>query len=121
MQNEHEKQRLAALACKLQKRLEKVTPELLSEFLFERGIPVVKCLMCGNNDISIPQAAVLAASAEGSKAYTYVRYVTLNTDSSPFTLDSFEYRLICNSCGFTSHFAVYPVLKWVEEKDGKDA
>lgn len=115
-----EEQRQAALRYQLSQRLEKVTPELLSQFLFERGVPVVTCLLCHSNDIGIPQAALLSVGSR-HETYTYVRYTTLQTDGPPLALDNFEYRLICNNCGFTSHVAVYPVLRWVESKDANNA
>jgi len=115
-----EEVRLEVARQALQKRMEKVTPELLSQFMFERGVPVVKCMLCHSNDIGIPQAAKLTEAGPRGSVYTYVRYVTLDTDGPRMALDNFEYRLICNNCGFTSHIAVYPVLRWIEAKEKKD-
>lgn len=113
-----EEQRQAALRYQLQRRLEKVTPELLSQFMYERGVPVVKCLLCHSNDIGIPQASVFTVGSSVGENHTYVRHTVLNTDGPPLALDRYEYRLICNNCGYTSHIAVYPVLKWLESRGG---
>lgn len=114
-----EEQRQTMLRHQLQRRLEKVSPELLSQFLYERGVPVVTCLLCHSNDIVIPQAAVLTVGSPVESSHIYVRHTLLDTDGPPLSLDRYEYRLICNNCGYTSHIAVYPVLKWIEARESE--
>lgn len=113
---EDEQQRQERLKVMLQRRLEKVTPELFSEFLFERGVWTVKCLMCGSEDISVPNATTITVGPEGYHGGTYVIPVKLDTEGPPHSLAKYEYRLICKNCSFSMHFATWPVLKWVEEK-----
>ena len=112
-----EEQRQLTFRYQLQQRLAKVTPELLSQFLYERGVPVVTCLLCHSNDIVIPQASVLTVGSHLGSNHTFVRHTVLDTDGPPLALDRYEYRLICGNCGYTSHIAVYPVLKWVEARE----
>ena len=116
MEDEQDRQR--ELRRTLQKRLEKVTPALLSQFLYERGITLVTCLLCHSNDIVIPQALALATGSPVENAYIYLRPTLLDTDVHPLSLERFEYRLICNNCGYTSHIAAFPVLKWIEAREG---
>lgn len=104
------------LQLTLQRRLEKVTPELFSEYLFERGVKTVICPMCGSDDISIPNASSMTVGPEGCESNTYAIPVKLDTDGPPYSLVKYEYRLICKNCAFSMHFATWPVLKWVEQK-----
>ncbi|EAT9391678.1 hypothetical protein EOV56_17690 [Salmonella enterica subsp. enterica serovar Tennessee] len=113
---EDEKQRQMQLQLTLQRRLEKVTPELFSEYLFERGVWTVKCPMCGSTDISVPNASSLTVGPGGSESSIYVIPVKLDTEGPPHSLVKYEYRLICKNCSFSMHFATWPVLKWVEQK-----
>ncbi|MFP9470044.1 hypothetical protein AB6D37_15085 [Pectobacterium brasiliense] len=108
-------------ALKLQEKLEKVTPELFSEFLYKHGVPVVQCLTCGSEDIGIPQTQTISIGPNGSSQSHYVDFIKLEAGGPPHSLTHYQYRLICNNCGFTSHFAVYPVVKWIEETQGNDA
>lgn len=118
---EDEKQRQMQLQLTLQRRMEKVSPELLSEFLFKRGIETFKCLLCGSEDIGIPQCNLLQSGPDGSVSKTFVDYIKLDADGPPFSLMHYQYRIICRNCGFTHHLSVWPVLKWIEEgrEDGK--
>lgn len=113
---EDEIERQARLKLKLQRRLEQVTPELFSEFLFDRGVWIVKCLMCGSEDISVPNASVITVGPEGGESSTYVIPVQLETEGPPYSLVKYEYRLICKNCSFSMHFATWPVINWVEQK-----
>lgn len=119
MEDEQERQRQLELT--LQGRLEKVTPELLSEFLFKRGVETFRCLLCGSENIGIPQCDVLQTGPEGSSSKVFVDYIKLDADGPRFSLMHYQYRIICRNCGFTHHLAVWPVLKWIEEgtNDGK--
>ena len=101
---------------RLQQRLEKVTPELFSAFLQAKGVPVVACPICHNDDLAIPQASILQVGPEGSQGHNYVDYVKVSTDGPPFSLMNYQYRLICKNCAYTMNFTVWPILKWVEDK-----
>lgn len=100
----------------LQRRFEHVSPVLFSEYLYGRGVKSVKCPMCGSEDIGVPNGSVLSVGSDGSENLTYIIPVKLDSDAPPFSLMNYEYRLICKNCSFSMHFAVWPVLKWVEEK-----
>lgn len=113
--SDSEDEREGQLAHKLHERLSKVSPELLSEFLFERGVWTVKCMMCGSQDIGIPQVEI-DRYEEGKT--TYVSFVRVDADGPRFSLINYHYRLICRSCGFVAELAVEPVLEWVEKKNG---
>ncbi|WP_064511711.1 hypothetical protein [Buttiauxella gaviniae] len=113
MQDEDDRQRKNSLT--LQRRLEQVTPALLSEFLYKRGIPVFTCLLCGSEDIGIPECGVIQTGPDGSERKTFVDYIKLEADGPPSSIMQYQYRVICRNCGFTHHIAVWPVLKWVEE------
>ncbi|AFB83810.1 hypothetical protein ACWYBI_003082 [Salmonella enterica subsp. enterica serovar Cerro] len=113
---EDEKKRQMQLQLTLQRRLEKVTPELFSEYLFERGVKTVICPICGSDDISIPNASSMTVGPEGCESNTYAIPVKLDTEGPPYSLVKYEYRLICKNCAYSMHFATWPVLKWVEQK-----
>lgn len=115
-----EKSRQRELELTLQRRLEKVTPDLLSEFLFKRGIEVFRCLLCGSEDIGIPQCNVHQSGPDGASSRSFVDYIKLDAGGPRFSLMHYQYRIICRNCGFTHHVAVWPVLKWIEGGD-KDA
>lgn len=112
MQDEESRQ--AELRIRFQRRLEKVTAELLSEFLYKRGVPVVKCLLCSSEDIVIPQTRLLQSGPDGRSSATYVDFIKVDAGGPPLSLMHYQYRLICKNCGFTSHLAVWPVLQWLE-------
>ncbi|CNI05746.1 Uncharacterised protein [Yersinia pekkanenii] len=116
--SDSEDERERQLNQRLYDRLSKVSPELLSEFLYKRGVPVVSCLMCHSDNIGIPQTEI--DNYESGK-FTYISYVKVDTDGPRLSLMNYHYRLICRNCGFTSNIAVWPVLKWIEEqRNGED-
>lgn len=115
MDSEQKRQR--ELLDKLQRRLSKVTPELLSEFMFKRGVPVFQCLLCGSEDIGIPEVGLTTVGPDGGESIKYVSYVKLDAPGPRFSIMDYQYRVICRNCGFTHHIAVWPVLKWVEDGD----
>lgn len=116
MNNEAEHHRQNRLL--LESRLEKVSPKHLSEFLYKRGVPVFQCLLCGSEDIGIPEVGLTTVGPDGGESITYVSYVKLDAPGPPFSIMDYQYRVICRNCGFTHHIAVWPVLKWVEEGCG---
>ncbi|HBV6758986.1 MULTISPECIES: hypothetical protein [Klebsiella] len=112
-----EQERQQQLQLSLQDRLQKVSPELFAEFLSKKGVNSEYCPVCGSNDIGTPQVDVMTVGPDGASRRTYIDYVKLIAGGTPHSLAHYQYRLICNTCGYTAHFAVYPVLKWVEDKD----
>lgn len=119
MQEEIDRQR--ELTTLLHKRLEKVTPALFAEFLYKRGVPDVRCLLCGSESIGIPETSLLSVGPEGTGNTSYLNFVKVETYGPPYSLMDYQYRLICKNCGYTSHIAVWPVLKWIEEDNGQGA
>ena len=115
MDKEHERQHQLKLL--LQEWLQYVSPELFAEFLSEKGVNSGYCPLCGGNDIGSPQVDVMNVGPAVASRSTYIDYVKLIAGGTPHSLAHYQYRLICNTCGYTAHFAVYPVLKWVEDKD----
>ncbi|HCK1023744.1 hypothetical protein [Citrobacter braakii] len=113
-----EQERQEELTRTLFTRLEKVTPELFAEFLDERVGKEIKCLNCGSLDIGIPQAQVMTVGPDGSTHGAYVSFVRIESFEPRYSLLNYQYRLICKNCGFTSHYAVYPVLNWIEQEKG---
>lgn len=118
MQDEEKRQ--ADLRLQLQKRLERVSPELFAMFLYEKKVQAVHCVMCGHEDLGTPQAEIIETGPNGSSSRAYVDYIKLTGGGAPYSLANYQYRLICNTCGFTIHFAAYPVIKWIEERDSKN-
>lgn len=119
--SDSEDEREVLMNQQLHERLTKVSPELLSEFLYKRGVPVVRCLMCGSADIGIPQRQELTVGPDGSADKVYVDYTGVVANGQKFSLLHCQYRLICRNCGFVSNLAAFPVLKWIElEKEGEN-
>lgn len=113
-----EQERQEELTQTLFARLEKVTPELFAEFLDERVGKEIKCLNCGSLDIAIPQAQVITVGPDGSSNESYVSFIRIESFEPRYSLLNYQYRLICKNCGFTSHYATYPVLNWIEKEKG---
>lgn len=113
----NDKDRLKALEEQLKQRLSKVTPDVLAGFLLERGVKEVKCLLCGSMDIIIPKSGVPQSVLADTEDFESLEYVQVNADGHPYSLLNYHYRLICRNCGYTSSIAVYPVLKWIEDKE----
>ena len=99
------------LESELHRRLEKITPELFSQFLNEKVAKDVKCLNCDSLDIAIPQIDAIHVGPPGFKesSNSFVSYTKVDSIGPRYSLLNYEYRLICKNCGFTSHYAVYPV------------
>lgn len=108
----------------LQQKFEKVTPKLFSEFLYVKGVQVIRCLMCGSEDIGIPQHLTSQAKdnhiAPTEDFFSYVSPVKVDTDGPKFSLMNYEYRVICRNCGFVSSFAAWPVMNWIEQKSVRE-
>lgn len=115
-----EEQRLSALRHQLQTRLEKVSPELFAQFLYERGIDAVACRMCGKEALGTPQVELLEVGPSESGKRSYVDYVKVESGGAPYSLANINYRLICNNCGYTMLFAAYPIIKWIEERESRN-
>lgn len=113
-----EQERNEELTRALFSRLEKVTPELFAEFLDLKVGKEISCLNCGSFDIGIPQAQVITVGSDGSPSGSYISFVRVDSFEPRYSLLNYQYRLICKNCGFTSHYAVYPVLNWIEQERG---
>ena len=111
MDKETRKQIERDLDNELMKMLSVVTMDKFSSFLVERGIEGLTCKMCGSDDIGVPLMAPIGHQA-------FLNYSKVDGGGPPYSLYNYEYRLPCNNCGFVHSFAVYPVLKWIEDQEG---
>ncbi|MFJ5443574.1 hypothetical protein [Pectobacterium sp. CHL-2024] len=111
---------------KLKERFEKISPELFSDFLGLHGVLVLACPICHKIGMSIPQVQVHQSviSVGGSEqdnefnsshVFSYVDFICVDANA-PDQILSYEYRVICKNCGFSNHFAVHPVVQWVEQR-----
>lgn len=124
MKDKLEEARERELSVILQRKFETVTPELFSEFLYIKGVPVVRCLMCGSEDMGIPQQTshinpLMNPGVNSKNTVTYVDPVKVDGGGARFTIMNYEYRVICRNCGFVSSFAAWPVMNWIELKSAK--
>ena len=116
----------------IKSKLEKVSPQKFSDFLGEKGIPVLTCGVCHKIGMIVPQVQILQTALSNDNTtfteselepneYTYIDYICIKPEST-YSLLAYEYRIICKNCGFASHFSVLPVINWIEaqEKDQTD-
>ncbi|QCT20846.1 hypothetical protein FEM41_14925 [Jejubacter calystegiae] len=115
MDKETRKQIEQDLDNELTKMLSVVTVDKFHSFLTDRGlIRGLTCRMCGSDDIGVPLMSFLGGTP-------FLNYSKVDGGGPPHSLYNYEYRLPCNNCGFVHSFAVYPVLKWIEEQEGNGA
>ncbi|ELQ9310381.1 hypothetical protein R3D73_003362 [Serratia marcescens] len=123
MSDDLESSREKSLKLQLLKKFEKVTPDLFSEFLYIKGVKVIHCLMCGSEDIGIPQhiapKKMDCLADDEEMFFSYVSPVKVDSDGPRYSLMNYEYRVICRNCGFVSSFAAWPVVNWIEKKSVK--
>jgi len=115
------------------RRLRRVSPELLSQFLIEKGVNRT-CLSCGATGISVPEIMSLSKDAIPPDVYkqmisgeelevdieSYMIRSVAFTPTNPKKLVSvgdYQFRLNCNNCGYISHYRASPVVFWVEKMD----
>ncbi|ENK1841807.1 hypothetical protein ACOSP8_004012 [Enterobacter hormaechei] len=115
------------------RRLQLVTPQLFAQFLSEKGV-ARSCLACGHSELSTPETMSLDSSRspfpekkpselteEESQQYfeaTAVHYATpsLIDESKTKLVSNYQYRLVCQNCGFISYFRAANVVYWVEDR-----
>ncbi|EKO3656442.1 hypothetical protein M3906_000253 [Vibrio metschnikovii] len=102
------------LKLALQKRFEQVSPQMLSKYFDSKNIGLIICPICSSNDIGVPNAN----NSGTEKPTPYVIPVKIDTEGPPFSFSNYEYRLICKNCSHTIHFAVWPIMKWIESESG---
>lgn len=99
----------------------KITADVLSHFFFEKGLPTLTCPICHISDMTLPQTTETIDYFNGMKDYriTYVSPTKVPSlgHEPAFSLLQYEYRLICKNCGFVNRFSVYPVFKWLSDKE----
>lgn len=113
MESEEERQRKNQQT--LHKMMSKISPELLSEFLYKRGVKDVRCVFCDSEDVVVPQTTI---NPNQPDEVTFIDYVKVDGSGPPFSLMHYQYRLICRNCGYTHNLAVYPVMKWAGVIEG---
>lgn len=118
---------------KTYRRLQLVTPQLFAQFLSEKGV-ARSCLACGHTELSTPETMSLDSTRspfpdkrpselteEESRQYveaTAVHYATpsLIDESKTTLVSNYQYRLVCQNCGFISYFRAANVVYWVEDR-----
>lgn len=99
------------LERQLTEMLSVVTMDKFSDFVVERIDGGLVCQMCGSTDIGVPLRTFLGGNP-------FLNYSKVDGGGPPHSLFNYEYRLPCNNCGYVHSFAVYPVLHWIEGKEG---
>lgn len=98
----------------IQKKLQRVTPEILSEFLYKRSVRVFGCLLCGSEDCRVPQTAIINPDLSSGAVFVDATMVDANGQSQ--AIMNYHYRLICGNCGYTHFISALPVNEWLDEK-----
>lgn len=115
------------------RRIQAVTPQLFAKFLAEKGVPG-HCLACGHHELSTPETMIIDSSRSpfadertselteeeiqqhiDAAAVNYVTPSLIDESKSPL-VSNYQYRLICQNCGFISYFRAANVVYWVEER-----
>lgn len=110
-----------SLPAELQQRLERISADDFALFLAEKNIGRLFCPMCRSRNMSIPLVeafgyAVIKDEPSHSPRYSFIEFICIDPNR-PASILSYQYRIICKNCGFTSHYAVHPVVEWVESRD----
>ncbi|MBU9997981.1 hypothetical protein KTQ03_11215 [Klebsiella michiganensis] len=121
MEESEQEKRERELMEILWKKFRSLSPELFSEFLAKRGVPIVSCPICGGTDMAIPQASEQIYDGDKPTA-EWLTYVNPSKESSfgfePLhSLIHYNYRIICKNCGHENRFSAYPVLTWLEKNN----
>lgn len=138
--NQDAKKEADAWADKYKQRLMKVTPQVLYNFLRDRGISAF-CASCGAAELSVPESssaqfemlkseASIEQSTFGSThnasfptvlKSSYVSYTTLDGQDNLRYLRGTYYPVHCLRCGHLSLYRTATVLNWLEllEKKGE--
>lgn len=114
------------------RRLQMVTPTLFAQFLAEKGVSD-QCIACGHNKLSTPETMSVDSTrsqfkgrkhselSEEEKALNieamavhYVTPVIIDNDKVRL-ISNYQYRLICQNCGFISYFHAANIVSWVED------
>lgn len=114
------------------RRLQLVTPTLFAKFLAEKGVSG-NCLACGSTELSTPETMSLDSSRYLFKdkkrseltpderalnahaaAVHYVTPSIIDPNKAPL-ISNYQFRMICQNCGFISYFRAASVVFWVEE------
>lgn len=106
-------------------QLKKITPDVFQSFLRDKGIPLISCPCCRRSDMSIPlrtETTIGPTAKDYKEQLTHIEATATNRilggkSKSPF---DYEYNLFCKNCGYVSKFSVYPLLKWMNDKDEVD-
>lgn len=111
----------------IQSRLEQVSADDFALFLVEKNVGRLFCPICRSRDMSVPQVEAFGYAVcnrppvggiTSDLRYSYIEFICIDP-SKPDSIYSYQYRIICKNCGFTSHYAVHPVLEWFEDSDKK--
>ena len=114
MEESDQEKRERELMEVLWRKFRALSPELLSQFLAERGVPIVSCPICGSADMAVPQASeqIYDGDKPTGEWFTYVNPSKVSSfGSEPLhSLLQYNYRIICKNCGYENRFSAHPVL-----------
>ncbi|WP_158784572.1 hypothetical protein [Pantoea sp. BAV 3049] len=117
-----------------ERRLKQITPEILSEFLIERGASQ-QCLSCGSTDIFIPETHKSRKRAIEKPDYfsslpteekgkvimggldRFVTYSRIDCDKELKVWNA-QFIAHCQNCGLMTHYRAMSVVAWHEQKQG---
>lgn len=117
-----------------EERLKQITPELLSEFLIERGASQ-QCLSCGSAAIFIPETLqsrkqpfekpdnydpLFQKEKNKDIAVSLDRFVTysrIDCDKE-LRVGNAQFIAHCTNCGLMTHYRAMSVVSWFEQKQG---
>lgn len=98
----------------IQKKLERVTPELLSEFLYKRGVKVFRCMLCGGEDVAIPQRTINPCQSNE----VIIADATMgDANGHPQAIMNYQYRVICKECGYVHFISALPIKDWLDKRE----
>lgn len=102
----------------IQNKLQRVTPELLSEFLYKRGVKVFRCLLCGSEDCRIPQTTINRGMPNEA---TFVDAIKADENfQSLDAITNYQYRFICMGCGYVHFISALPIKDWLDEEERRE-
>ncbi|EPI4695959.1 hypothetical protein Q4R64_11145 [Morganella morganii] len=99
--------------AKLRNLFYQVTEDRLLKFLKAVGVDEVKCQICGNIHMAIPNVA-----DDDGKPYL----IPIDTDEvvsykNKYWVTNYKYRLICMNCGHEIYFNAWPITDWLADQD----
>lgn len=96
---------------KLYNLFKMVTEETFLNYLKHVGVNEVKCQVCGNTKMAIPNV-----SDNGEDPYL----IPIDTEEvsykNKYWITNYKYRFICRNCGHETYFNAWPVSDWLTKQ-----